>query len=168
MMSIAVESHLLEPDDVRMKKGPVIDELSFHILVNLQARDKLSRHGCGLLQALSLEALSWVAWWLWCRASRLQLPARKNCTLSPRSMNLTATSSDDCLSRISLATPKLPLPISRICKTPLPVSACIPYVLHIVRRNGAVPAHSGCWKCPWRPKDFHQAPLRQGWVTLEW
>ena len=37
-------------------------------------------------------------------------------TLEPRSMNLTATSSPVCLSRISLATPKFPLPISRIWK----------------------------------------------------
>jgi hypothetical protein len=38
-------------------------------------------------------------------------------TLSPRCMNLTATSSLVCLSRINLATPKLPLPMSRICQT---------------------------------------------------
>lgn len=35
-------------------------------------------------------------------------------TLSPRSMNLTATSSPDAVSRASLATPKLPDPMSRI------------------------------------------------------
>ena len=35
-------------------------------------------------------------------------------TLSPRSMNLTATSSPVALSRISLATPKLPEPMSLI------------------------------------------------------
>lgn len=38
-------------------------------------------------------------------------------TLSPRSMNLTATSSFVTLFLISLATPKLPEPMSRICKT---------------------------------------------------
>lgn len=40
---------------------------------------------------------------------------RSSSTLSPRSMNFTATISPVCLSRISLATPKLPLPMSRIC-----------------------------------------------------
>ena len=48
----------------------------------------------------------------------LQRPeGQSRLTFSPRSMNLTATSSLVVLSRISFATPKFPLPMSRICKT---------------------------------------------------
>ena len=72
----------------------MVDELALHVLVNLQAS---AASGPGLQHVLR------------------RLPALHSLTLSPRSMNLTATSSLDCRSRMSLATPKLPLPMSRIC-----------------------------------------------------
>ena len=48
----------------------------------------------------------------YCTSRRLERAPWR--TRDPRSMNLTASSSLVLLSRISLATPKLPLPMSRI------------------------------------------------------
>ena len=86
-------------------------------------------------------------------------------------MNLTATSSDDCLSRMSLATPKLPLPMSLICNAQAvshPVSPAFPYVVPSRHLEGSHQLIAAAGGVHGGPKGLQQVPLRPKAATFEW
>ena len=128
------EEDLLEAHDVGVEQGPVVDELALDVAVDLD----------GSLVVVSVCGVWWGGGQKGAKScevgdfpppfgrerERSKVPPAvvssssflfpllllsSLLTLSPRSINFTATSSPVALSRISLATPKLPEPMSLIC-----------------------------------------------------
>jgi hypothetical protein len=110
------EEDLLEADDVGVEQRAVVDQLALDVAVDLLGvvwwGMEGKRESCEVSKFLSKgPAFFFFLFSLSLSSSPLLLSLL---TLSPRSINLTATSSPVALSRISLATPKLPEPMSLI------------------------------------------------------
>ena len=123
----SLAAHLPKPHDVWVpRKHAVVDDFPLYILVYLQAQRRRQVRECRHIWQRSLTTTAGSC----PRPAAPPLPpgchrpshpphTALGRTFSPRSMYLTATSSPVSLARHSLATPKLPEPMSRIC------SACV-------------------------------------------
>lgn len=109
-----IYNYLFETDNVGVTAElPMVQKLAFHVLVYLHLYGRGERSVKYPASVIGNLQINWI--YLEITFNPWLLAVQVPLTFSPRSMNLTATSSPVFLSRINLATPKFPLPISRIC-----------------------------------------------------